>query len=107
MKWVLENEFLNLIENNDINAIRERVVTEEFRNNIGNRAFILVFQFPFMIIGKIKDVMSDYLIICTEVTNVTELDNEEFRVHIDNIEVFYIEKDLNRPIPDIRNGMNA
>lgn len=88
----------------DINAIRQGVVTQEFDENIGKRAFILIFPYPFMIIGEIIDVMSDYLIIKAEVTNVTELDGEEFRVHIDDIEVFYIEKDLSRPIPDIRNG---
>lgn len=87
----------------DINAIREFFVTQEFRENIGKRALILIFQFPFLIIGKIEDVVSDYLVIKAEVTNVTELDDEVFRVHIDDIEVFYIEKD-GRKIPDIRNA---
>lgn len=104
---MLEAEFSNLVQNSDINAIREKIVTEEFTANIGSRALILIFQFPFLIIGVIKDVVSDYVFIEAEVTNVTELDGENFRVHIDDIEVFYIEKNLNRPIPDIRNGMNA
>ncbi|RHW37627.1 hypothetical protein D1B33_08870 [Lysinibacillus yapensis] len=91
----------------DINAIRELDVTMEFRENVGNRALIIIFPFPFLIIGRIEKVESDYLFICAEVTNVTELDGEEFRVHIDDIEVFYIEKDHHRPIPDIRNGHHA
>ncbi|QCR32291.1 hypothetical protein [Lysinibacillus sp. SGAir0095] len=91
----------------DINAIREAGVTLEFRQNIGKRALILIAPFPFLIIGRIEDVVTDYLIICTEITNVNELDGEEFRVHIDDIEVFYIEKDKRRPIPDIRNGTHA
>ena len=92
------NQFDYLI---DINAIREAVVAETFYKNIGRRAFILIPQYPFLIIGEIINVISDYLVIKVEVTNVAELDNEVFRVHIDNIEVFYIEKD-GKEIPDIR-----
>lgn len=89
----------------DINAIRQAVVTQEFADNIGVRAFVLISQYPFLIIGPIVEVISDYLVIEAEITNVSDLDGEKFRVHIDGIEVFYIE-DENRPIPDIRNGMN-
>lgn len=85
----------------DINAIREAVVAEEFSDNVGRRALVLISPYPFLIIGEILDVISDYLVIKAEVTNVAELDNEVFRVHIDDIEVFYIEKH-GRKIPDIR-----
>ncbi|HWL24020.1 MAG TPA: hypothetical protein VNR38_09780 [Ureibacillus sp.] len=102
----MTNQFDNMgldgFGNPDINAIREFVVTQEFRENIGRKAFLLIFQFPFLIIGTIKGVNSDYLIIKADVTNVTELDNEIFRVHIDEIEVFYIEKPGKPKIPDIR-----
>ena len=91
----------------NINAIREASVTEQFMNNLGKRALILIFPYPFLIIGSIVEVVSDYLVINAEVTNVTELDGEEFRVHIDDIEVFYIEQENKPPIPDIRNGLNA
>lgn len=90
----------------DINAIREAVVTLAFKNSIGKRALVLISQFPFLIVGTIKEVVSDYLVIEAEVTNVTELDCEVFRVHIDDIEVFYIE-DEGRKIPDIRDGHHA
>ncbi|MGE7688757.1 hypothetical protein ACQKMI_06070 [Lysinibacillus sp. NPDC097214] len=89
----------------DINTIRQTVVSQAFKNNIGERALVLLSQYPFLIIGPIAEVVSDYLVIDAEVTNIPELDGEKFRVHIDDIEVFYIEKD-NRPIPDIRNGMH-
>lgn len=85
----------------DINAIREAVVSEAFSENVERRALILISPYPFLIIGKILHVVSDYLVIKAEVTNVAELDNEVFRVHIDDIEVFYIEKD-GKKIPDIR-----
>ncbi|WP_413366295.1 hypothetical protein [Lysinibacillus sp. 3P01SB] len=90
----------------DINAIREAVVSLEFQNNIEKRALILISSFPFLIIGTIEEVVSDYLVIKAEVTNVTELDGEVFRIHIDDIEVFYIEKE-GREIPDIRAGHHA
>ena len=85
----------------DINAIREAVVAKTFSVNVGQRALILICQYPFLIIGEIMNVISDYLVIKAEVTNVAEFDNEVFRVHIDDIEVFYIEKD-GKKIPDIR-----
>ncbi|MCM3387112.1 hypothetical protein M3649_03070 [Ureibacillus chungkukjangi] len=105
MEGKLRNEFGN--NRPDINAIREAGVTQEFRQNIGMRALILIAPFPFLVIGRIEAVVTDYLIICAEITNVNELDGEEFRIHIDDIEVFYIEKDNRRPIPDIRNGFHA
>ncbi|AGK55892.1 hypothetical protein [Bacillus sp. 1NLA3E] len=89
------------IDRADINAIRQRAVSEEFAENKDKRALILLGQYPFLIIGRIKNVISDYLLIKAEVTNVFELDGEVFRVHIDDIEVFYIEND-DIPIPDIR-----
>jgi hypothetical protein len=48
-------------------------------------------------------VVSDYVLIEAEVTNIFELDGEVFRVHIDSIEVFYIENE-GIQIPDIRKG---
>ena len=85
----------------DINAIREAIVAKEFSDSARRRAFILISSYPFLIIGEILNVVSDYLEIKAEVTNGAELDNEVFKVHIDDIEVFYIEKD-GKKIPDIR-----
>lgn len=87
----------------DINAIRQGVVTKEFENNPGARALLMIGQFPFLIIGKIEDVVSDYLLIKAEITNIFDFDGKVFRVHIDDIEVFYIENE-GIPIPDIRQG---
>ncbi|CAM5180884.1 putative protein OS=Ureibacillus acetophenoni OX=614649 GN=SAMN05877842_103234 PE=4 SV=1 [Ureibacillus acetophenoni] len=106
MRDELERLALNGIgspDSPDINAVREFVVTQEFRLNIGRKALLLIFSFPFLIIGKIQAVNGDYLIIKADVTNVNELDDEVFRVHIDEIEVFYIEKPGQPEIPDIRN----
>ncbi|WP_144549575.1 hypothetical protein [Peribacillus simplex] len=93
------------IEGRDINAIRYEVVSREFKESQGKRVLILITPYPFLIIGSIVEVVSDYVSIKAEVTNVTELDDEQFRVHIDDIEVFYIEKE-GRPIPDIRTNQD-
>ena len=85
----------------DINALRQAVVSEAFGESSGKRALLLIGPYPFLIIGAIVEVLSDYLVIKAEITNVAELDDEIFRVHIDNIEVFYIEEE-GKPIPDIR-----
>lgn len=90
--------------NPDIHAIRSFVLTQEFRENIGEKALLLIFPFPFLIIGTLLAVNGDFLFIKSDVTNVTELDDEVFRVHIDQIEVFYIEKPGQPEIPNIRTG---
>lgn len=91
----------NESSNISINTIRQAAVVDEFAENIGQRTLILLPQFPFLIVGEILEVVSDYVMVRAEITNITELDNEEFRVHIDEIDVFYIETDEHH-IPDIR-----
>ena len=90
------------IEGGDINAIRQAVVSREFKDNKGQRALILIAPYPFLIIGTIFEVVSDYVVIDAQVTNVSELDDERFSIHIDDIEVFYIQKPGRPEIPDIR-----
>ena len=102
-----DNISLEQLGNMDINAIREFFVTVEFKENVGERALILISPFPFLIIGTIQEVVSDYLVIKAEVTNIAELDDEVFRVHIDDIEVFYIEKPGKPKIPNIRDDKYA
>lgn len=99
-------EQLGIDNGADINAIRNAVVTREFAENQETRVFILIAQFPFLVIGSIDEVVSDYVIVDAEVTNVSELDGEKYRIHIDDIEVFYIEKEGKPPIPDLRAVQN-
>lgn len=99
----LGNTGVSGIRDYDIHTVRKLVFTQEFEGNIGKKALLLIFPFPFLIIGKILAVNGDFLLIKTDVTNVVELDDEVFRVHLDQIEVFYIEKPGQPEIPDIRN----
>lgn len=81
----------NNLESPTINQIRRQVVTEAFMEGIGQRAFIMTAEFPFVFIGVIVRVVGDYAYLDTETTSVAALDGNVFRVHIDDITVFYIE----------------
>ena len=61
------------LEGGSINAIRHAVVSREFEKIEDKRALILICPYPFLIIGKIVEVVSDYVVIKAEVTNVSEL----------------------------------
>ncbi|WP_071728676.1 MULTISPECIES: hypothetical protein [Bacillus cereus group] len=89
------------VNNPLINELRRANVTQEFENHIGSRIFILIAQFPFMIIGTIVEVQGDYAFIKIETTHINEFDNLTARVHIDDIEVFFIE-DGKFKIPNIQ-----
>ena len=75
----------------DINAIRQTVVSEDFEDNKSKKALVMIGQYPFLIIGNIKDVVSDYVFIEAKFTNIAALDGFLYRVHIDDIEVYFIE----------------
>ncbi|PLT32000.1 hypothetical protein [Bacillus sp. V5-8f] len=86
-----------------VNAIRQAAVSYEYKRNKERRAFILMGPYPFMVIGVIKEVTSDFVIIKVEATNISELDEEVFRIHLDQIEVFFIE-DGKHKIPNLKEG---
>ncbi|WP_347814351.1 hypothetical protein [Alkalihalobacillus sp. LMS39] len=72
---------------------RTEALADHFRENIGNRVFILVPQFPFMYIGIIIDVIGDQLILDVDTTHIEQLENRIWEIHIDTIHVFYVERD--------------
>jgi len=92
---------LNLNEGPDINAIRQTVVSDKFQRSVGKRVILLQESFPFLFIGKIKGVEGDFLELKVEITNINELDGERFRIHLDSVQVFFIEEG-HHVIPDIR-----
>lgn len=87
-------------EMRDINTIRESAVEKIFRKSICKKVLILTEEFPFIVIGQIKKVEGDYVFVDVETTHIDPLENRIFRIHLDRIEVFYIEKP-GRPIPKI------
>lgn len=81
----------NNLDTPTINQIRRQVVTEAFIEGIGHRAFIMTAEFPFVFIGPIMKVVGDFAYIDTETTSINALDGNVFRIHLDEISVFYIE----------------
>jgi len=84
------------IGNIDINAMRQSVVSQDFSNNIDQRVIVMLGQYPFLIIGLIKEVVGDIVLIKAEFTHVSELDGFIFRVHLDEIEVYFIETEYHK-----------
>jgi hypothetical protein len=84
----------------EVNKIRHAVVVHAFKDNVGQRALILIGPFPFLVIGKITEVNDDFVFITVETTHIDELEGRVLRIHIDDVEVFFIE-DGNHSIPRI------
>ncbi|MFT4412453.1 hypothetical protein ACLM5H_01210 [Fredinandcohnia humi] len=55
-----------------------------------------------MIIGTILDVIDDLVEIDVETTQVAQLENRVWHIHIHNIEVFFIEREDGPRIPELR-----
>jgi len=77
-------------------ALREEIV-----QGIGRRALFLTAQFPFLLIGEILDVVSDYIQIDVETTHIEQLENRVWTLNIDTINAFYIERPGQTQIPDL------
>jgi hypothetical protein len=82
-----------------INQAHEDGLIQHFTNGIGHRAIMLSPSYPFFFIGEIMNVMNDIVEIYVETTSFAQLENRSWFLHIDNIEVFYIERDGEIPIP--------
>lgn len=80
---------------------RTQALAEEFRASIGERALILVPQFPFLFIGIILDVVADQVILDVETTHIEQIENQTWQVHLDTIQAFYIKGDGYPGIPNL------
>lgn len=78
-------------DHQDINSIRFAAVAREFRESAGRRALLLIEAFPFLVIGEIVSVISDFVLMMVETTHISELEGRQMRIHLDNIKAFFIE----------------
>lgn len=92
----------DLNKNGPINDQRELALMNFFKRNIGRRAFILTEAFPFMFIGTIKGMVGDLVVLDVETTSVPALEGKEWNVHLDSIDVFYIETGIGEKIPHLQ-----
>lgn len=94
----------NRRESKTVNDIREVALVNHFKKNIERRVFILTESFPFMFIGKIKDVLGDIVVLDVQTTSIPALEGKEWNVHIDAIDVFYIETKTGPKIPHLKDS---
>ncbi|WP_254052761.1 hypothetical protein [Bacillus sp. V59.32b] len=85
-----------------INVERMNAVVAHIRAGIGRKIFMLTPQFPFMFIGIIDDVIDDVVVLEVETTHFQQLENRRWVIHIDQIEVFFIERDDAPLIPELK-----
>ncbi|MEH7238321.1 hypothetical protein [Bacillus sp. JJ1562] len=86
----------------DINVMRDQAIVDHFEDGIGQRVLILSPAFPFLFIGTILDVIDDLVEIDVETTQVAQLEDRIWHIHIHNIEVFFIEREDGPQIPELK-----
>lgn len=86
-----------------VNDIHDESLIYYFMERVGKKVLIMTPSFPFLMIGIIVETADDYLVIDVETTNISELEQRKWFIHIHDIEVFYVEED-GPPIPQLRDG---
>lgn len=89
----------NPVDEHDLRSVALR---QEFVDSVGCRVLLLTGQFPFLFIGEILEVVTDYLRLDVQTTQIAQLENRTWLLHIDTIAAFYIEKPGEPPIPDLQ-----
>lgn len=85
----------------DFNLKRFLALRAEFVKGIGKKAFFLTSQFPFIFIGVIQAVVEDYIVVKVETTQIQQLEDRIWQIHMDTINVFYIEREGGPKIPEL------
>ncbi|MBM7580491.1 hypothetical protein [Jeotgalibacillus terrae] len=84
------------------NDRHEEGLIQFISGHAGAKMLALTSSFPYFFIGRIIHTVDDYVVLSVETTNVAELENREWHLHIHDIEVFYIERDGWPLIPNLR-----
>jgi hypothetical protein len=95
----------NFSDSHAINTIHDEELINHFRDGIGHKVLILTPSYPFMFIGEIISVIEDSVEVFVETTQFSQLENRIWFIHIDNIEVFYIERPGEPRIPELNDMM--
>jgi hypothetical protein len=93
---------LNASINVNSNLIHDQAIIDHFTAGIGHRVFILTPSYPFMFIGMIMDVVEDMVVVDVETTHFSQLEGRTWFIHVHNAEVFYIERDGEMRIPELK-----
>lgn len=83
------------------NDRHEEGLIQFFSAHAGAKMLAMTSSFPFFFIGTINQVIDDYVVLSVETTNVAELENRKWHIHLHDIEVFYIEREGWPSIPQL------
>jgi len=92
----------NPLSHGDVHDLRFAALRQLFVDNIGSRVLLLTGQFPFLFVGEILEVVSDFIRLDVQTTQIAQLENRTWLLHIDTISTFYIEQPGEPPIPDLQ-----
>ncbi len=84
-------------------GMRNAALRQEFEKSIGCRVLFLTSQFPYLFIGEIREVITDFIAIDVETTHIEQLENRVWTLHLDTINAFYIERAGQPSIPNLNN----
>jgi hypothetical protein len=85
-----------------VNVEHDNAIIKAFKKAKGKKVFILTPSFPFLFIGVVKKVVDDLVVLDVDTTQISQLENREWYVHIHQIEVFYIEEKGAPKIPELK-----
>lgn len=84
-----------------VHELRVDALRNEFEKNTGRKVLLLMGQYPFLFIGEILEVVQDYIRVAVDTTQIAQLENRVWLLHIDTISAFYIEKPGQPLIPKL------
>jgi hypothetical protein len=85
-----------------INEKHDETLIDHFKENTGKKTFILSPSFPFLFVGKIKEVIEDLVVLDVKTTHYAQFENRDWHIHIHAIETFYIEEKGLAKIPELK-----
>lgn len=85
----------------DIKKKRSDAMCSHFGDIINKRTIFLLSQYPFMLVGTVKNVVEDYVEIMADTSIIETFEQRTWFVHIDIIQAFYDEEDGGPKIPTL------
>jgi hypothetical protein len=84
-------------------SVRNMIEFAEFvTKGIGERAFILITEFPFVYIGTIMDVVNDYVLVDVDTAEQAIFEDRIWAIHLEAIRVIYYEMEGFPRIPELK-----
>ncbi|WP_227936505.1 hypothetical protein [Alkalihalobacillus deserti] len=72
-------------------TVRHKVIIDTLKRSTGQKVFLLIQPYPFVVFGSIVAVKHDFLLIDIQANRLSEVQKGTIHVKIEDIEAFYIE----------------